>query len=367
MQGFSGFGRRLLLVGLVGAAMCVGVASPSANAGTLTSRPMWLRLAPTKSPAGRAGSSMAYDVASGQLVLFGGITQTGTSGFRNDTWIWSGTTWTELSPPSSPSLRYGASMVYDATMGEVVLFGGYDGSVGSNVYLGDTWTWNGTVWTVLSPATSPPGRVDASMAYDGATGTILLYGGLGPHGDFADTWSWNGATWTRLSPAKNPGTLGDASPMTYDPATHSIVFVAGARETDDRQTPADDYVAATWTWTGTNWVELDPKKSPPARDYGTMTYDSQNGTVVLFGGDDILAGRDDYLNDTWAWSGATWQQLSPPRSPAKRFGNVMDFDPSTGTVILFGGVDSNGFLGDTWAFGNLGWWGSSRAASVTHL
>jgi hypothetical protein len=367
MQGFSGFGRRLLLVGLVGAAMCVGVASPSANAGTLTSRPMWLRLAPTKSPAGRAGSSMAYDVASGQLVLFGGITQTGTSGFRNDTWIWSGTTWTELSPPSSPSLRYGASMVYDATMGEVVLFGGYDGSVGSNVYLGDTWTWNGTVWTVLSPATSPPGRVDASMAYDGATGTILLYGGLGPHGDFADTWSWNGATWTRLSPAKNPGTLGDASPMTYDPATHLIVFVAGARETDDRQTPADDYVAATWTWTGTNWVELDPKKSPPARDYGTMAYDSQNGTVVLFGGDDILAGRDDYLNDTWAWSGATWQQLSPPRSPAKRFGNVMDFDPSTGTVILFGGVDSNGFLGDTWAFGNLGWWGSSRAASVTHL
>lgn len=357
MQGFSGSRRRLFLAALVGVTVCVGIGSPSAMAGTSTPRQSWLPLAPSSSPTGRAGSAMAYDAASRQLVLFGGITETGTHGFRNDTWIWSGETWTRLSPASSPSLRYGASLVYDAAMGELLLFGGYDGSTESNVDLNDTWTWNGTDWTKLSPAKSPPGRVNASMAYDAASGKVLLYGGQGLHGDSADTWTWNGVTWSELSPAKNPGAIGDAAPMTYDPATRSVVLVAGAREIDGQESPAATYVAATWTWTGSTWFELDPKQSPPARDYGTMTYDSQSGAVVLFGGEDVLAGPDVYLNDTWAWDGTIWRELAPPRSPAKRFGNVMAFDPSSATVVLFGGVDTDGFLGDTWVFGDLGWWG----------
>ena len=64
-------------------------------------------------------------------------------------------------------------MAYDAATGTVVLFGG-DGSSGD---LGDTWTWNGTTWTEQTPATSPPARESATMAYDAATGTVVLFGG----------------------------------------------------------------------------------------------------------------------------------------------------------------------------------------------
>ena len=64
-------------------------------------------------------------------------------------------------------------MAYDPATGTVVLFGG----TGHGALLGDTWTWNGTTWTQQTPATSPPARESASMAYDAATGTVVLFGG----------------------------------------------------------------------------------------------------------------------------------------------------------------------------------------------
>jgi hypothetical protein len=42
-------------------------------------------------------------------------------------------------------------MAYDAARGQVVLFGGYDGSG----YLNDTWVWDGTNWVQKFPATVP--------------------------------------------------------------------------------------------------------------------------------------------------------------------------------------------------------------------
>ena len=63
-------------------------------------------------------------------------------------------------------------MAYDAATGTIVLFGG-----AASRLLRDTWTWDGSTWTKQAPATSPPARSAASMAYDAATGTIVLFGG----------------------------------------------------------------------------------------------------------------------------------------------------------------------------------------------
>ena len=53
-------------------------------------------------------------------------------------------------------------------------------------------------WTQQHPATSPPGRFGASMAYDPATGDAVLFGGVGSSGSYlGDTWTWNGTTWTQ--------------------------------------------------------------------------------------------------------------------------------------------------------------------------
>ncbi len=117
----------------------------------------WTQLSPATSPPARDFASMAYDPATGQMVLFGGMGIGGS--YLDDTWTWNGTTWTQQYPATSPSARDGASMAYDPATGQMVLFGG-DAVSSSN--LDDTWTWNGTTWTQLSPATSPPARAGAS-------------------------------------------------------------------------------------------------------------------------------------------------------------------------------------------------------------
>jgi len=75
------------------------------------------------------------------------------------------------------SLGFGIWIVthtHTTAMGNVVLFG--DDNINSNP-LNNTWTWNGTTWTQLFPAASPPARSDASMVYDPAEGNVVLFGG----------------------------------------------------------------------------------------------------------------------------------------------------------------------------------------------
>jgi hypothetical protein len=97
-------------------------------------------------------------------------------------------TWTRQHPATHPPARQNASMAYDAATGTIVLFGGWRDAGGH--YFGDTWTWDGSTWTKQAPATHPSARYFASMAYDAATHTIVLFGGsIGA--DVGDTWTWN--------------------------------------------------------------------------------------------------------------------------------------------------------------------------------
>lgn len=92
---------------------------------------------------------------SGYGVLFGGSHQTG---YLNETWIWSGASWSLATPGASPPGRYQAAMTLDAS-GNPFLFGGFSGT-----NLGDTWIYNGTTWT---KQTSTPACPWVAAAPDG--------------------------------------------------------------------------------------------------------------------------------------------------------------------------------------------------------
>src|ERR1035441_7174969 len=77
-----------------------------------------------------------------------------------------GSRWTHVATTAQPLARNGAVMAADGATGQLVLFGG--GADNQNGVLNDTWTWSGTNWVALSPATSPPARGSAAMAYDPA-------------------------------------------------------------------------------------------------------------------------------------------------------------------------------------------------------
>jgi len=55
-------------------------------------------------------------------------------------------------------------------------------------------------------------------------------------------------------------------------------------------------VGQTWSWTGTDWVELAPNISPPAREGVGMAYDPISKQTLMFGG---LIANGPLTNETW--------------------------------------------------------------------
>ena len=316
--------RELLLVVVGLLAMAGG--SPRLLA-QVTQVPVWTQQSPSTVPPGRYGAAMAYDAATGQIVLFGGI---GTSGYMGDTWIWNGSTWTQQNPTNSPGVRTDASMAYDAATGQIVLFGGVNGN-----WLSDTWTWDGSNWTQQSPSTSPPARFNAGMAYDGSSSQIVLFGGDGSSSVLNDTWVWSGSNWTQQSPASSPSARTGAG-MAYDAATSQIVLFGGA---SNPETPLND----TWTWNGITWTQQSPSTSPAARTGAAMAYDPVSNLAVLFGG-----MTPSLLNDTWTWNGSTWTEQSLTSGLIARTAAAMAYDVASGQTVLFGGEAPSDDLSDTW-------------------
>jgi hypothetical protein len=79
-------GRRWLAVVIAVLAACgVAGAFPSAALAGSSSVPAWTRQHPAAAPPARARAAMAYDAATGTVVLFGGFR---TVPLRADTWTW---------------------------------------------------------------------------------------------------------------------------------------------------------------------------------------------------------------------------------------------------------------------------------------
>jgi hypothetical protein len=105
-----------------------------------------------------------------------------------------------MSPPAGNGMdTYGPSAAFDLKRDTWVLFGGYVGE--RNV--AETWTGDGN-WTRRSTSISPIARSHAGMVWDPSLGAIVLFGGfVGLNGakamDLSDTWSWDGRRWRQLA------------------------------------------------------------------------------------------------------------------------------------------------------------------------
>lgn len=103
----------------------------------------WTNLQPAGPlPPARAYAATAYDQPASKLVLFGGFA--GPHGLLDDTWTYDAATrrWTKLGrSQQQPSQRDFSSMAYDPAASEIVLFGGQTGTSGNvnAADLSDTW------------------------------------------------------------------------------------------------------------------------------------------------------------------------------------------------------------------------------------
>lgn len=394
---------RIRFALLLGATLLV-VVPLQGRAWAATAQPTWSTLSPPGSPPALRGAAAAYDAANQTVVVFGGELPDGA--LSDQTWVWDGTTWSRRDQGygSIPAARKGASMAYDADLNQLILFGG-EGP--GHTLLDDTWLWNGASWIEVTAPSTPGARVGAAFAAD-PDGRLVLFGGYGvsnapatappPSSTTSTSTSTSTTTTTTTSvpssssstttsvPASASGTSGGASASSSSttapastvagnrahttstagattPATAAaasrggrsaatgagVTGQGGERNASSSGTPA--VLGDTWllesTSQGDNWV---PATTPvhPAAVRGAVAVSAGDHTLLFGGRGTGTGGRAQLSNRTWAWSGQTWSLLRTPTAPPPRSSAVVVDDGALGGIVTFGGRGAHGALGDVW-------------------
>lgn len=286
--------------------------------------PEWTQRSPVTTPSAREDHAMTYDSVRGVVVLFGGQLTGGS--LSNETWTWNGTNWT-LKSTSGPVARAGHSMVFDPTLGTAVMFGGS----GAGGTLQDTWQWNGTTWTAAGTGNFVGPRSNHSSVYRGtASKTIVYTGDSSPMGRI---YSYSSPTWFSNDFASGPSSR-SGPVMAYDTA-RSVAVMYGGMGIFSSPTSTSELGPTGWSTVGGS--------SPGARLEHAMAYHGALAATVLVGG---LNSADD---NTWLWDGSAWTSFDVS-APTARYKHTMAYDSSRGVVVLFGGSEhgSGSVLGDTW-------------------
>ena len=295
-------------------------------------------------PEARVSHSMAYDSLRGQVILFGGRSSSNIA--LNDTWAWDGTNWTNITPNNNiiPA-RYDHVMTFDSNKGQIFLFGGFGNNSGT-ARLNDSWTWDGANWINVTPNTNnPPGLNGHALTFDIERGVAVMFGGASDVGTNNRTWIWDGTSWSDVTPAGDNPPIRNDHALAYDGQRRQVVLFGGhglSRKLND-----------TWAWDGVAWTRLLPEVNPPARNNHVIVYDSQRQQIVLFGG---TLNDGSSSNNTWVWSNSNWTEvISEIGNPASRHSYSMAFDNLSGQIIMFGGVGNAAVLSDTQTWDGSSW------------
>jgi hypothetical protein len=276
----------------------IWVLEPRANAWTEL-------LAPDTAPSPRSHHAMAYDPGSETVLLFGGIGGPDGGTTLNDTWVYDTdkNSWSEVHPVGeSPPARHGHTMVYDPGSRNILLFGGAlkDSSSQEGV---DTWAYDARAktWTELHPLGAlPSARCYHSTVWDPVARRVFLFGGAGGAGEpgaLADTWAYDprANAWTELRSSGAPPSARSLHALAYDPASGRVIVFGGQ---------GGGYLGDTWAYdcAADAWTEIHTSGgAPSARAASSAVGLSASAGVILFGG---VSGRQD-VSDAWRFQART--------------------------------------------------------------
>jgi hypothetical protein len=297
----------------------------------------------------RNAHSMAYHSGESQVYLFGGANE---KEVLSDLWVLDNTNWQKVVTKNAPEPRTFAPMIYDTENNRLVLFGGSKVLFGKysdpQNLLNDTWQFKNNQWKKLITNEAPSPRAEAAMAYDESRKTIVLFGGYeiqnGEYIKLGDTWEFHNNDWhlsSRVGPSARHGVS-----MAYDSEDKSIVLFGGS--TIDKQ--YGEYRGETWKWNGENWNKLDIEQ-PTGIYNAAMGYDKEQRELIRFGG---WNGKS-RINETWSFRNNKWNKLESNNNPTSRNHSDMVFDAKNKRIVLFGGHDGDNVFGGVWEYTNLKW------------
>ncbi|MFO0675452.1 MAG: hypothetical protein U0169_02885 [Polyangiaceae bacterium] len=326
--------------------------------------PLWYNDDTSGSIAARAGSTAVYYSSYGCVAAFGG----GGSGFSllgdtfvqcpnfgNDAWSTFNTT------PNPPGRIYAAATNAPSLPGSgygVYMFGGFvNGATDTSddFYRGRPEQPN---WTQLTKSgTWPTKRFMHGLAWTGSR--VLLFGGVTSAGVLLkDTWTWDGTSWTMACASCFPGLYGFATARRGTEASPTIYALGGHNNSTA--------TSGVYQWTGSTWSSIVPADAPlPTTDTGLVTT-AALGAVAPSARYLALAGRtpsnqifygtgvdanDNRLWDAWILNFSTnppaWQRVPAPDPgvsgsntglPGRRESGTAVYNEDSAELLIFGGL-----------------------------
>jgi len=336
----------LALIGIIAITGLIGIEisrghQPAPNGPVPTSpfQPIQITAGPAATePHSGDGFTAAEDVATNQLVIFGGV------GDYGNTWLWNGVAWTLAHPATSPPGRFGASAAYDPQTRTVMLFGG---RIEAGTPVHDTWAWNGSNWLDLdSGAGGPQPGEGSDMAWDPALNEMLLVTDSGVISIPGGTWVWAGTHWRHPNGADLPaGAL--YSPMEFDPVTRSLIAVGCCQGP-----PPPGAVDTTWRWNGDRWQLVSTQTTAPI-DGSTVALDPALSRLVLC----TCVSSAPAEPELTEWDGHNWVALHISGLPVQAGIEVADVDHAR--LLLIGAPisapASNAMPLEVWSLAGSSW------------
>jgi YVTN family beta-propeller protein len=302
----------------------------------------WGLLNATIHPPPLFGAMMAYDAVDGYVVLFGGMSSSGSYNWSDKTWAFQNGRWTELEPAESPGARQDALMATDPQTGCVILFGGFPGD------WNDTWRFCHGEWTLENTSTVPLARNSPAYAMDPACDCILMFGGQGPNPQYSqslsDTWEFKDGDWTELNLSVHPSAR-VAAQMAYDGTSRSVILFSGAHYVNSTD-PYND----TWEFLNGTWHQVSPENAPPGVAGGKMVSLPGPGGALLVT-DSGGASPNQVPFVTWEFRDGDWSMANTTAAVIPRSDAAVAYDSADGLPVLFGGyTDPEGIFHDTWVY-----------------
>jgi len=251
------------------------------------------------------------------------------------------------------SKRYDHTAVLDEENNEMIVFGGYFYEHGSGVTrMNDLWKYSLTnrTWNEIQATGDIPPPVNGHIAiYDPIDHRMLVFGG-GKDGGILnsvyeldlDTYAWTLLSTSGTSPSARWSHAG-----IYDSQEHSMVIFGGR---DLGSSLNDLWVLDLTTLT---WQEI-TASGPSARMGTRATYIPDENKMIVFGGSNNLSmpWPNTHFNDVWefCFDTQTWTELHPTGDPPmERDLQSQYYDEVNNRLIIYGGIgDFTLALGDVW-------------------
>jgi hypothetical protein len=225
---------------------------------------------------------------------------------------------------------------YDETKKSLVMFGGRDQN---NSVFGDTWEWDASSgWTQITPSTAPSARYGHKIVWIGDN--YLLFGGRDAADNVLDdTWLYDGTThdWSQVVVVSSPEARAFFC-MGYDPNQRKVILISGEEQ------QFQPVASTTWEFDidASSWSPRNVAPAPSPRIGASIAYDSDQHVFVLFGGRDTTWNDEDLFSDTWVYDAATrvWTDKNPASPPPALVQAGMLYDPLNKQIVLTGGLRS---------------------------